>query len=79
MAPRLGRWPGCAGLGGPWSGRPLVWEFPGSCLLLTGMECVGKPLRAGLRPAQAHKGEGRTSDWAAGGSGASTTMKESIQ
>lgn len=73
MAPRLGRWPGLC-----WAGRPLVWEFPGSCLL-TGMECVGKPLRAGLRSAQAHKGEGRTSDWAAGGTAASTSMKESIQ
>lgn len=40
-----------------WAGRPL-WEFPGSCPV-TGMECVGKPLRAGLTPAQVPTGEGR--------------------
>lgn len=29
------------------AGRALVWESPGSGLV-TGMECVGKPRRAGL-------------------------------
>lgn len=40
-----------------WAGRPL-WEVPGSCLV-TGMECVGKALRAGLTPAQVPTGVGR--------------------
>lgn len=40
-----------------WARRPL-WEFPGGCPV-TGMECVGKPLRAGLTPAQVPTGEGR--------------------
>lgn len=38
-----------------------VWEFPGSCVV-TRMECVGKPQRAGLKPSQIPKGEGRLSN-----------------
>lgn len=56
---RPGRWRGLAWLA-------FLWEFPGSCLV-TGVECVDKPLRAGLKPTHIPQGEGRAQTLRLGG------------
>lgn len=56
-----------------------VWEFPGSCLV-TRMECVGKPQRAGLKPFQIPEvGRRDRQTWRLGGVCAFISIKDLVQ